>query len=68
MYEYVLKLIDNGKDEVFIKEFRKIVNELSNDDVVKLFTKSKIVKIMINNNLFFSNLDIISKKITSDEN
>ena len=65
MYEYVLKLIDNGKDEVFIKEFRKIVNELSNDDVVKLFTKSKIVKIMINNNLFFSNLDIISKKINA---
>ena len=63
MYEYVLKLIDNSKDEVFIKEFRKIVNELSNDEVVKLFTKSKIVKIMINNNLFFSSLDIISKKI-----
>ena len=45
MYEYVLKLIDNGKDEVFIKEFRKIVNELSNRVVRKLELNGiKIIK------------------------
>ena len=63
MFEYVLELINNGKDDIFIKDFRKIVDGLTNDETVKLFTKSKIVKIIINNNLFFSHLDLLSKKI-----
>ena len=63
MFEYVLELMNNSNEDIFVKDFRKIVNKLSNDDTVKLFTKSKIVKLIINNDLFFNNLDILSKKI-----
>ena len=64
MYNYVLDLIDNN-ESLFISDFRKIIDSLSKEDVINIFTKSKIIKVIINNNLFFNNLDILSKKIDS---
>ena len=62
MYNYILDLINNN-EKLFVKDFRSIVNSLSKEDVINIFTKSKIIKIIINNNLFYENLDILSKKI-----
>lgn len=64
MYNYILNLIDNN-ESLFINDFREIIDSLSKEDVINIFTKSKIIKVIINNNLFFNNLDILSKKIDS---
>lgn len=63
MYKYAIDLINNNKEDIFANDFRKIVDSLSNDDVINMFTKSKIIRVIINNNLFYNNLDILSKKI-----
>ena len=62
MSKYILDLINNNED-LFIRDFKKIIGDLSEEDIINMFTKSRIIKVIINNNLFYNNLDILSKKI-----
>lgn len=65
MYKNVLDLI--SENDAFINNFKSIITDLSNDDLLDLLYQEDVIKIIVNNNLFFSNLDIISKKIKSED-
>ena len=53
MYEYVIDLIDNGKEQEFVDNFEMIVNNYK-----QVLINPQVIPIIVKHNLFFNNLKL----------
>lgn len=51
----------------FIDNFRQIINFSSSNSIFQLFNNSKILKVIIENNLFFKNEDLLFHKLGEEQ-
>ena len=63
-YSYVLDLIENNNEDIFVKEFGNIISNSDEYEINNIFFDTLISKIIIKNNLLFNNYGLIAWKVS----
>ena len=64
-YYYVKELIENGNESLFVANFNKIISLSTEEEISKMFKDFKMLKIIVKEDLFFKNFDVMFKKINN---